>query len=35
MWHRILESTSGSLREKLIDAGILIGFLVTASLLMR
>jgi len=35
MWNRILESITGSLREKLIDAGILIGLLVTASLLMK
>jgi len=35
MWNRIMEGITGSLRQKLIDAGILIGFLLTASLLMR
>ena len=35
MWNRILEGHSGSFRKKLIDAGILLGFLVTASVLLR
>jgi len=36
MWHRVLESITGSSPQKLIlDIGILLGFLVTASLLVK
>ncbi len=36
MWNRILEGIAGSSAQKLIlEGGILLGFVVTASLLMR